>query len=847
MTRSTMIDQPQSQNTQQPQSHEALHVEVDQLLADIVNTVAPLWPLRDYVAVNPFLGMADQRFLDAYRQIRSVRDCQILASRSYYERMILDAKVTPEDLGIALKQCSAEYPGWFDGVTSKEVIAHIVREPGSVRAQDEYATDRLYFTLAEVIDRVEGGDWSSHIINDVTRHCAAHFDQGQAAWQSPWKNLPLYTAWRRSASINPRMDMLGMKGYRKMVAELPPSPQDAIVHLLNKIGVPKAYWPGILFSQLMSVAGWASYVKYADQVKSSGSDSGDDLIALIAIRLAYDVALACSGHTDLPTDSIVAQALPEQPGIDIDSPPSEDVLIRYAMQVTAEVAYRRKIFCQMQSGHGEAEKSTRKALQMVFCIDVRSEVMRRHLESLDESIETLGFAGFFGVPIEHIELGETHGDAHCPVLLKPTIQANACAHASNDQPAAVHKAHHQKLRYQTWKQFKTSAASCFSFVESVGLLYAAKLASDTFLKPFKAASGKESDYTTGIRLNKRRSHPGKDEPDFALEDRVTLCSGILKNLGLQDGFARLVAICGHEAEVVNNPYKAGLACGACGGHSGAPNARVAAALLNDPEVRKGLAEQSVEIPEDTWFLPAVHNTTTDQIALLDLNSVPPSHQDDIDRLKEWISEAGKLSRAERSDRLAEPDGEKLVSRSRDWSEVRPEWGLAGNAAFVVAPRQRTKGLNLGGKAFMHSYNPSKDKDLSVLELILTAPMIVTSWINLQYYASAVDNKHFGSGTKTLHNVVGNFGVLSGNGGDLMTGLPWQSVHDGQKLQHEPLRLLVIVENTREALDTVINKHANVRDLVENGWVTIAATEDGQTYRRSTSGTWLRENASVLGS
>jgi hypothetical protein len=821
-----------------------LNVEVDQLLANIVKTVAPLWPLRDYVAVNPFLGLADQRFLDAYRQIRSVRDCEMLASRTYYERMILDAKVTPDDLEAALKQCAEEYPGWFDGITSKEVIAHIVREPGSVKPEQEQATDRLYFTLAEVIDRVEGGDWSSHIINDVTRHCAAHFDQGQAAWQSPWKNLPLYTAWRRSASINPRMDMLGMKGYRKLVAELPPSPQDAIVQLLNKLGVPKAYWSGVLLSQLMSVAGWASYVKYAEQEKTPGDHSGDDLIALIAIRLAYDVALAFSGHIDLSADAVLAEALPQQPGIDVDSPPSKDVLIRYAMQVTAEVAYRRETLSEMRCGEIEPETSTRKAVQMVFCIDVRSEVMRRHLESLDTSIETLGFAGFFGVPIEHVELGETQGDAHCPVLLKPTIQANSCAHISSDQSAAVQKAHHQKHWSKTWKQFKTSAASCFSFVESVGLLYAAKLVSDTFLKPLQAESAKQGDCTTSISLHKKRSHPSKHAPDFTLEDKVALCSGILKNLGLQEGFARVVAICGHVAEVVNNPYKAGLACGACGGHSGAPNARVAAALLNDPEVRTGLAEQGSEIPKDTWFLPAVHNTTTDQITLLDLSTVPASHQDDVNQLKEWIGEAGKLSRAERSDRLAEPDGEKLSSRSRDWSEVRPEWGLAGNAAFIVAPRHRTKGLNLGGKVFMHNYDPAKDADLSVLELILTAPMIVTSWINLQYYASAVDNKHFGSGTKTLHNVVGNFGVLSGNGGDLMTGLPWQSVHDGQKLQHDPLRLLVIVENSREALDTVINKHPNVRALVENGWLTIAAIEDGQTYRRLHCGAWLVEEAAT---
>jgi hypothetical protein len=34
----------------------------------------------------------------------------------------------------------------------------------------------------------------------------------------------------------------------------------------------------------------------------------------------------------------------------------------------------------------------------------------------------------------------------------------------------------------------------------------------------------------------------------------------------------------------------------------------------------------------------------------------------------------------------------------------------------------------------------------------------------------------------------NGDVVAGNSGDLMTGLPWQSVHDGTSFQHEPMRM-----------------------------------------------------------
>lgn len=842
MVRSATLEQQQLQPAQGTRHDAPTTLDLDQVLAGITATVAPLWPLRDYVAVNPFLGLADRRFLDAYRQIKAVRDCELLADPSHYESLILRGEVTPADLEQALIQCASEYPGWFDGITREKIVAHLVRDAQQSEQPGSSEYQRLYYTLAEIVDRVEGGAWTSHIINDVTRHCAAHYDQGQAAWPSPWKNLPLYTAWRRSASMNPRMDMLGLKGYRALVASLPPSPRDAIVRLLNKLGVAEAYWPGLLLCQLMSVAGWASYVKYSQQDKPSFDPGSDDLVGLIAIRLAYDVALLYSGHAGAETDAVLEQALPARPGLAEDLPPSADVLIRYAMQVAVEAAYRRKTLSQIDANPpSEQPFDSRKAVQMVFCIDVRSEVVRRHLESLDDAIETMGFAGFFGVPIEYVTPGQHKGDAHCPVLLKPTLRA--CDRASDNSEAgdALRAAGRQRWG-GAWKRFKNSAVSCFSFVESLGLLYAVKLIGNTFVRPVRAVSGARCGEAGHLELQHQPSLPGHAAQAVEVDSRVALCAGILKNLGLTEGFARLVVVCGHEAGVVNNPYKAGLACGACGGHSGAPNARVVAGMLNDPRVRAGLADQGIAIPQDTWFVPAVHDTTTDQIRLMDTGGLPASHEADVRQLDQWIDEAGRLTRAERSGRLSEQDGESLMRRGRDWSEVRPEWGLAGNAAFIVAPRSRTRGLDLGGRVFMHNYDPAKDPDHSVLELILTAPMIVTSWINLQYYASATDNQHFGSGTKTLHNVVGNFGVLSGNGGDLKTGLPWQSVHDGAQLQHQPLRLLVIVESTRAALDTIIRKHASVRDLVENGWLTIAVIEAGQAYRRGASGRWALESA-----
>lgn len=281
-----------------------------------------------------------------------------------------------------------------------------------------------------------------------------------------------------------------------------------------------------------------------------------------------------------------------------------------------------------------------------------------------------------------------------------------------------------------------------------------------------------------------------------------------------------------------------------GGHSGDSKARMGAAILNDPEVRSILGGEGLLIPKDTWFVAGLHTTTTDEVTLLDAEHLPASHQSDVEQLRKWLRSAGAIARRERAQGLGLlSDGHGLEGqirhRSLDWSQVRPEWGLAGNAAFIAAPRNRTLHMDLGGRSFLHSYDHHSDADNSVLKLIMCAPMVVASWINLQCLGSTVNNPVFGSGNKTLHNVVGTFGVCFGNGGDLEPGLPLQSLHDGNHWVHEPLRLRVYLEAPRERIDAVLSKHPAIADLVRNGWVLISSIEEegAAIYRRSKGGGW----------
>ncbi|MDX5366891.1 MAG: DUF2309 domain-containing protein, partial [Alphaproteobacteria bacterium] len=321
----------------------------------------------------------------------------------------------------------------------------------------------------------------------------------------------------------------------------------------------------------------------------------------------------------------------------------------------------------------------------------------------------------------------------------------------------------------------------------------------------------------------------RPDPALSLETKLAGAEMVLRAMFLTENYARLIVLAGHGASVVNNPHASALHCGACGGYSGEVNARLLASLLNDADVRQELAARGIDVPADTLFLAALHDTTTDDFTLYTDDNPSPSHEAAIASARSWLASAGQMARNERALRLPRANsGKAIPARSRDWSETRPEWALAGCKAFIAAPRRRTAGKSLAGRAFLHDYEWKQDRNFGVLELILTAPVVVASWISLQYYGSTVAPDVFGGGNKLLHNATGGIGVVEGNGGLLRAGLPWQSVHDGETFMHEPLRLSVCIEAPREAMSDILGRHPNVRALFDNGWLHLfALDEDGR--------------------
>jgi uncharacterized protein YbcC (UPF0753/DUF2309 family)/formate hydrogenlyase subunit 3/multisubunit Na+/H+ antiporter MnhD subunit len=813
--------------------------------------IAPLWPLKSFVAVNPFLGFAGQPFSDACATLRRVACVEILMPHEFYREARATGAIMQADLATALAATEGAAPAWARVEALDRALAQghsdTTRRPRAVVA-----------TVADVLDTLAGGDRrasrTAFMVDEISKWCAAYFDQGQAAWKLPSRSLEPYAAWRAAMRHDRNPEAMGIKGFRSAVAAMPDDPRAAIGAVVEALDIPARAVADYLYRALFDIGGWAAYVAYLAWDNRLNGRNDDRLVGLLAIRVVWGYALFCE-RQDLAFKAAWASAMAAAAARPEDEPPGgdADLVFDLTLQAAYEAAYQRQLLSKLAANFdaGKAAKPARAAVQAAFCIDVRSEIYRRALETVSGDVETIGFAGFFGFPIEYVPIGRLHGGAQCPVLLTPAFTVcEAVAGASATEEADILNLRLLRQRAaKAWKAFKMSAVSSFTYVETAGLLFAAKIIGDSlgWTRPVPHPHLDGLDRSVRERIGPRlapRIVAGR-ETGFGSTQRLAMAEAVLRAMSMTDGFARLVLLVGHASSTVNNPHGTSLDCGACGGHTGEANARVAAGILNDPFVRSGLVERGIAIPQDTWFLGALHDTTTDQVRIFNAEEVPAGLAGDLDKLRACLSRASTLARLERSALLKIGKTPKvdaqIMARSRDWSQVRPEWGLAGNAAFIAAPRARTAGLDLGGRVFLHSYDWQQDKDFHVLDLIMTAPMIVASWINLQYYGSTVNNRVFGSGNKTLHNVVGTIGVLEGNGGDLRVGLPWQSVHDGTGFVHKPLRLNVFIEAPQARIDDVIARHQGVRDLVENCWLHLFAIgNDGSIARYAGKRNWRKE-------
>ncbi len=794
--------------------------------------IAPTWPLDRFIAVNPYWGHLERPITAAAAHLAALTGSPMLMPRSWYREHWQAGRISRAHLLEAIEASSAN-------CTVEELVSSLNATP-SFPGRLPLAPDLVDARR----DTHHHMAWRDFVTHHVSQGTAAYFDQGQAAW-GPDHSGGLYASWRRQSEhdFGPSM-LMGYHGFSRRLRALPSDPIALIDAAVIALRIPQEGREAYFTALLMSINGWSSWCAYQRWQARLAARDDDHIVHMLAVRLAWEWLLH-EGHPEMGVAAGLASAWRGAQGVisRAQAAQSRDWL----WQLALERAYQAPVAKALMAGapKPDAEETT-PSVQAVFCIDVRSEIYRRALEaSSAHQVQTLGFAGFFALFIEYRPLGSEMVRPQLPGLLQPGL----CITDECDAPAKTATLARQRkkglLMRQQWQTFRGGAGSTFSFVEACGLLYAGKL-----LKSRLGGQGNAPVELTGLPVAERAAlrprFPTGSGHD--LEARVNMAATALGAMGLSTGHARLILLAGHGSTSANNPHAAGLDCGACGGQTGEVNARALAALLNDPVVRKGLKQRGLDVPESTVFVGGLHNTTIDEMLLYDTDLLPASHQQDLDELRGWLAETGRRTRAERAGLLglASQAGapaallESIKARTTDWAQVRPEWGLAGCAAFVVAPRSRSRHMNLAGRSFLHDYRWERDPGFKVLELIMTAPMVVTNWINMQYHASTVDNKLYGSGDKVLHNVVGgNVGVFEGNGGDLRIGLPMQSIHDGEQFVHTPLRLSVFIEAPRLEIDKVIGKHAVVQQLIDNEWLFLFHIEPAGTAvsRYRPGGAW----------
>jgi uncharacterized protein YbcC (UPF0753/DUF2309 family) len=827
-----------------------------ELLADVSRAsdiIAPLWPLTSFVAVNPLLGLQhlpfDEATAVARRWLRARTHLTLAAFREAHGR----GAITDADLRRAIIEVDsklASQPSLEIGERTVDAVEIVLLDllVGPDDKPRETAGDRVGRTDVGTVRTVS---------QLVAAWCAVFVDEAGVAWPMPRREHGFFRAWRELAQHDRRLRRLAGPTGMQWLAQLPDDPVEALATSLDALDVGDDRVEA-LREHLGRLPGWAGYARWNDEWALPNHHRPPlHLVDLLAAQVAATAAAAHGPAAPQPPqhqDQGVEELLEQRAAAVLAAlgSTSEDASVTSAVRgVLQQVPppVRKSMWLEAQEGNfrdrllgllsrpDPGPVTERPDVQAAFCIDVRSEGLVRHLQACGP-YDTFGFAGFFGVPVRWRPLGSPESQPRCPPLLtadhevaeQPLVPDDALGYLTAQRAAgAGHEAFHAA---------KGSLGGPFALAEAAGYLLGPAAAARTLAPGLLRR-------LTGLRT--RRVGPPQTRPTveaehddssgLALEERVSFGEAIVRTMGLTR-FARLVVLCGHGSHNVNNPHASSYDCGACGGAPGGPSARVAVAILNDPGVRAGLQERGIVVPDDTRFVAAQHDTVSDEVTVLDREAVPDSHERLVATFERDVAVAGERLARERAGRLPGAPG-KVRVRGHDWAQVRPEWGLAGNAAFVVGPRSITAELDLACRVFLHSYDAEGDGDGSALETILTAPLVVGQWISAQYYFSSVDPDQFGAGDKTLHNPVGGIGVVLGEGGDLQVGLPAQAVGVGERRMHEPLRLFAAIQAPLERTEAIIQRNQVLQELIGGKWITVAGRSHGGEHWsiRSPDGTW----------
>lgn len=740
--------------------------------------IGKTWPLYTFVASNPLSGYENASFQEAVG----------LAQKHFGANAFPEAKIYRQ--------------AWEKGAIDSAILSSLLKD--NVLSE----SSEVYLKLLESQKFTEELNGNQTLDRIMAKWLSAFMDEGLAEWEIPYKSEGFYTAWRFLVIYDSEIGSTTLK-------DIPKTSAETLEIVLKDYS--KSDYTDIFTYHLASLPGWTGYINHRTQSNSDWQQEYPiDLMDYLAVRLWMAKKLNLSLLPDNKEES-TSTTIPQ---------------LQYIWLKAWEQSWQKQLIHTLESESISTEISTEEIVpdaQMVFCIDTRSEVIRRHVESKG-NYETFGYAGFFGIVMDYKSLDDGITRKSCPPIVNSAYVVSETAQNGKEEQFSAYEKKNEVKKFGDYflKRMKNMLPSAFGYVEGSGFYYGLSLISRTLMPGLMFRKNKRSASIMESTCQPDINKIVRDDNSFGipLEEKVGIVKSAFDLMGWKQ-FAPLVVFVGHGSHSANNPFGSSLDCGACAASPGRYNARMFAKLANLPEVRTALAKiHSIHIPESTLFIGAEHNTTTDDIELFD-SEAPESFAQLIKDLKANLSKAQKTATENRLGYNGNSVS-KSQQKANNWGETRPEWGLAKNAGFIVGPRSLTKNSNLDSRCFLHSYDWEMDTEGKSLEGIMQGPMVVTQWINNHYYFSTVDNNIYGGGTKITHNITGRFGVVQGNGGDLKMGLPLQSLYGSDDdMYHQPLRLSVMIKAPINRVTDILARNAHLKTLLDNEWIYLMVMEPKQ--------------------
>lgn len=794
---------------------------MEQILEQVKKHIPVSWPLQSFIATNPLFDLTHLPMDEAITQIGKYSSLKGTLGFNEYHNQYRLGTITLEDLEFSVVEFLHDKK--FSSLYKDQLLQCFIDNKFQVEIEDiSEKNNRIYNNL--IAKQIESNLYypeHNKIRSRIIAFCNDFFDIGQAKWKMPFIDNNLFTTWLKYAKVED-------KAFSQILSTVKSNSNEALTDMLSKLGIPPNRWLDYLLSIVFQLLGWCSVIKWLESRPDNPSLKRNAYITdILAIWLGYELLLKHKYNIsyiepNYPENKFLLNKLLIKYNLNSEFSESLNLVnLAFIWQRASEYNYQKRLMSVIiNKPKLEKPEQIRLFAQAVFCIDTRSEGIRRYLEQLGH-YKTYGFAGFFGIGFRLHDKKSDSCSLQCPAIVIPDVTLN------NSRARTTFLKRLQESLVNIINQSKVGLFSPFILFDAVGTWFSASLLGRTLIPEFFI---KWTKFKPKIDYTQQSIDVFNNGKGFTSKQLAEKLAFMLKAIGLTTNFAPFIIIVGHKAESENNPFQSSLDCGACGGNGGIPNAIAFCQAANDPKVREILAiEYSIKIPDDSYFISSCHNTTTDEFNYYNIDQLKNKNLDLFNQLRQDIKTAGNLLRQERLSNLH--DGDDFNIRKSNWAELIPEMGLANNAAFIIGPRSITESLNLQRRTFLHSYDPELDPDGEILSFIFNAPVLVGHWINSQYYFSTTDSQLYGSGNKAIHNVVSGLGVMEGNFSDYKIGLPIQSVSCLDEIVHQPLRLLVVVYAKQEIVKEVIAKSPTIANIFNGRWAHLQVIEPSSYSER----------------